>query len=92
MYCNDVNTMANGSNIFLKKNNFMENIDNVREYVATKAELERDKKMIEKEMEYFAQEVKNGLGEEMKNELRGQKENKENKLLTFFKKLLNTCQ
>ena len=67
----------------------MENIDDVREYVAAKAEAERDKKMISKEIDNFANEIKNGLGEKIK---RGVPAENENKFMKFLKRLFNTCQ
>lgn len=70
----------------------MDSAESVREYVAVKAQIEREKKLMDKEIESFAQELKNGFGEEIRNELKEQSSKKENKIKTFFKRLINTCQ
>ena len=92
LYSNDVNTLANGGDFLIKNNIFMDSAESVREYVAVKAQIEREKELMDKEIESFAQELKNGFGEEIRNELKEQSSKKENKIKTFFKRLINTCQ
>lgn len=64
-------------------------VEDVRAYVAAKAESERDKIIVSNEISHFAENIKNGLGEEIKKEIPSKKDNK---FIEFLKRLFNTCQ
>ena len=67
----------------------MSEIENIREYAAAMAEAERDKEIVAHEVDRFAMQMKNGLGEEIKE---GVPSPPSNKISEFFKRLFNTCK
>lgn len=69
----------------------METVDNVREYIAAMADVERSKEIVSNEVAQFAQDIKNGLGEEIKHGTPTEKVS-EGKFKNFIKRLFNTCQ